>query len=53
MASKILFVTWLATYQLKKIIENCNSVGAVAQNIEKVVSFWQNFDPDFTDIWRG
>ena len=36
----------------KKIIENCNSVGAGAQNMEKVVSFWPNFDPDFTDIWE-
>ena len=37
----------------KKIIENCNSVRAGAQNIGKVVSFWPNFDPNFTDIWRG
>ena len=29
-----------------------NSVGAGAQNIGKVVSFWPNFDPNFTDIWR-
>ena len=28
----------------KKIIETCNSVGAGAQNIGKVVSFWPNFD---------
>ena len=30
---------------VKKIVENCNSVGAGAQNIGKVVSFWPNFDP--------
>ena len=49
----VLFVSWLVTYQWKKIIENCNSVGAGAQNIGKVVSFWPNFDPNFTDIWRA
>ena len=48
-----LFVSWLATYQLKKIIENCNSVGAGAPKVGKVVSFWSNFDPNFTDIWRA
>ena len=37
----------------EKIIKNCNSVGAGVQNIGKVVSFWLNFDPNFTDIWRG
>ena len=37
---------------VKKIIENCNSVSAGAQNIGKVVSFWPNFDPNFTNIWR-
>ena len=31
-------------------MENCNSVGAGAQNIGKAVSFWPNFDPNFTDI---
>ena len=35
---------------VKKNIEICNSVG---QNIGKVVSFWPNFDPNFTDIWRA
>ena len=37
----------------EKNIENCNSVGAWAQNIGKVVSFWSNFDPNFADIWRA
>ena len=37
----------------KKITENCNSVGAGAENIRRVVSFGPNFDPDFTDIWRA
>ena len=47
----VLFVSWLATYSVKKITENCNSAGAGAQNIGKVISFWPNFDPNFTDIW--
>ena len=47
----ILFVSWLAKYQWKKNIENCNSVGAGAQNIGKEFSFWPNFDPNFTNIW--
>ena len=38
---------------VKKIIENCNSVGAGAQNIGKLVSFWPNSDLNFTDIWRA
>ena len=46
----VLFVSWLATYQWKKIIENSKSVGAGAHKVEKVVSFWPNFDPNFTDI---
>ena len=33
----VLFISWLATYQSKKIIENCNSVGAGAWKVEKVV----------------
>ena len=33
----------------KKITENCNSVGAGAQNIGKVV----RFDPNFTIIWTA
>ena len=37
----------------KKIIENYNSVGAGAHKVGKVVSFWPNFDPNFTDIWRA
>ena len=38
----VLFVSWLATYQWEKIIENCNSVGAGAQKVGKVV-FGQTF----------
>ena len=52
-AGTILIVSWLATYQWKKIIKNCNSVGPGAQNIGKVVSFWPNFDPNFIDIWKA
>ena len=37
----------------KKIIENFNSVGAGDQNIRKLVSFWPNFDLNFTDFWRA
>ena len=40
-------------YKCKKIIEDCNSVGAGAQNIGKVVSFWPNFDPNFNNIGRA
>ena len=47
-----MFASWLVIYQCKKIIENCNSVGAGAQNIGKVVSFWPTFDHNFNDIWR-
>ena len=52
-AGTVLFVSWLAIYQWKKIIENCNSVGAGAHKVGKVVSFWSNFDHNFTDIWRA
>ena len=34
------------------IIENCNSVGAGAHKVGKVVSFWPKFDPNFPDIWK-
>ena len=48
------FVFLLVGYiSVKKIIENCNSVGAGAHTVGKVVSFWPNFDPNFTDIWRA
>ena len=48
------FVCFLVGYMsVKKKFENCNSVGAGAWNIGKVVSFWPNFDPNFTDIWRA
>ena len=49
----VLFASWFATYQWKIFIENCNSVGAGAQNIGKVVIIWPNFDPNFTDICRA
>ena len=43
------FVCLLVGYiSMKKNIENCNSVDAGAQNTWKVVSFWSNFDPNFT-----
>ena len=42
----------LFKYQSKKIIEHCNSIGAGAQKVGKVVSFWPNFDPNFLDIWK-
>ena len=32
-----MFVSWLATYQWKRTIKNCNSVDAGADNVEKVV----------------
>ena len=48
------FVCFLVGYiSVKKNIENCNSVGAGAHKVGKVVSFWPNFDPNFTDIWRA
>ena len=37
----------------KKILENYNTVGAGAQNTEKVVRFRPSFDPNFTNIWRA
>ena len=33
--------------------ENCNSVGAGAQNLGKLASFWPIFDANFTNIWRA
>ena len=35
----------------KKVIEHYNFVGAGAHKVEKVVSLWPNFDPNFCDIW--
>ena len=35
----------------KKLLEISNSVGAGAQKVGKVVSFWPNFYSNFTDIW--
>ena len=37
----------------KKVTENCNSVGAGAQKVGKVVSFWPKFDPKFPVIWKA
>ena len=51
-AGTVLFVSWLAKYQWKKIIEHCNSVAAAAHKVGKVVSLWPNFDPNFPDIWK-
>ena len=36
----------------KKIIGNCNSVGAGAHKVEKVVSFEPTIDSSFPNIWR-
>ena len=44
-------IDWLNISE-KKIIESYNSVGAGAHEVEKVVSFWPNFDPNFPDIWK-
>ena len=41
---------WVATYQCKKIIKMCNSVGAGVHKVGKIISFWPNFGPYFTDI---
>ena len=38
---------------MKKIIGKCNSVGAEAHKVAKLVSFWPNFGPNFTDIWTA
>ena len=52
MAGTVLFASWSAKYQRKKIIEHYNSVGAGAHKVEKVVSLWPNFDPNFPDTWK-
>ena len=44
-AGTVLFVSWLTTYQWKKIIENCNSVGVGAHKVGKIV-----FGPTLTLI---
>ena len=46
----VLFVSWLAKYQWKRIIEHYNSVGAGAHKVGKVVNLWTNFDSNFSDI---
>ena len=43
---------WLHVRE-KKNIENCNSVGARAHKVGKVVNFWHRFDPTFPDIWKA
>ena len=48
----VMFVFSLAKYQCKNIIEHCNSVGAGAHKVGKVVSLWPSFDPNFLDIWK-
>ena len=42
-AGMVLPVSWWATYQWKKIIVNCNSVGAGASKVGKIV-----FGPSLT-----
>ena len=49
MVGTVLLVSWLATYKRKRIIENCTG----AHKVGKIVTFWPNFDPNFTDIWRA
>ena len=52
--SRAQFCLSLGCYiSVKKIIENCNYVGAGAHKVGKVVSFWPNFDPNFIDIERA
>ena len=53
MVDMVLFVSCLATYKWKRIIENCNYAGAGAHKAGKIVTFLPNFDPNFTDIWRA
>ena len=50
-AGTILFAPWLASYQCKLIIENCNSIDAGAHKVQKIV-----YDPTLTlifPIFRG
>ena len=48
------FVCLLVGYiSVKKIIENYNPVGAGAQKVGKVASFWPYLDTNFTDISRA
>ena len=47
-----MFASWLAKYKWKKIIENDNPIDARAHKVEKAVSLWPNFDPNFHDIWK-
>ena len=51
------FVCLLVGYiSVKKIIENCYSVGAGAHKVGTVVSFWSKVDSNFPDmrrVWKG
>ena len=51
------FVCLLVGYiSIKKNVEHYNSVGAGAHKVEKAVSLWPYFDPNFPDIlkvWKG
>ena len=44
---------WLHISEKKKMIENFNSIGVEAHKVGKNSSFWPNFDPRFTNIWRA
>ena len=46
-----LFVGYISVK--KKMIENFNSIGVEAHKVGKNSSFWPNFDPRFTNIWRA
>ena len=46
-----LFVGYISVK--KKMIENFNSIGVEAHKVGKSSSFWPNFDPRFTNIWRA
>ena len=46
-ARSCLSIGWLYISE-KTFTENSNSAGAGAHKVEKVFSFWPNFDPNFT-----
>ena len=43
MTGMVLFAPWLAPYQCKYVNEKCNSVGAGAHKVGKIVRFWYKF----------
>ena len=49
----VLFVSWLATYQWKKLLKTATLLVQELIKYEKVINFWPNFDSNFTDIWRA